>query len=304
MARLDTEEIPLSRKRFETLDRLTVMKAQEITTYRCSDYLETLPQSSDNIDEWCRLQMIGWCFQVIDYIHFNRETVIVAISYLDRFLSGGSPRAKIVMRNRKEYQLAAMTTLYMAIKLYEPTIITTTLLSQLSKGGYSPSEFMQMEIDILFGLQWLLNGPTPMSFLGMYQSLLPSRICGISTDEIIESARYQIEVSVGDYKLAIQRPSNVAIAALVQSVKRITSAQELTEYRSKVMAVIETSTGFSGYSAGIRTISKIMTKCNKSPSIQSRMHMDATIRQSECHSTNTGRKIHDSHSNSPRGISN
>jgi hypothetical protein len=298
----DAEGRLLPRERSEIMDRLKVMKAQEVTTYLCSDYLENLPKSSDNIDEWCRLKMIGWCFQVIDYISFRRETVIIAISYLDRFLSAGSPRAKSVMHSRKEYQLAAMTTLYMAIKLFEPTIITTTLLSQLSKGGYSPSDFLQMEVDILFGVKWLLNGPTAMTFLEMYHNLMPSSIAGITNDKIMQHARYQIELSTSDYKLVNQNPSNVAIAAMVQSVKKITSAPELTLSRPKLMKTIENLTGVSGYSASIRQISKIMERCDRMPIIQSRRHIDATMSQTiKRHGTS---KLHGSHSSSPRGISN
>jgi lipoyl(octanoyl) transferase len=47
---------------------------------------------------------------VIDHFDFSREVVSVSIHYLDRFLAAFPV-------NKKTFQLAAMTTLYLAIKV-------------------------------------------------------------------------------------------------------------------------------------------------------------------------------------------
>ena len=133
----------------QIMDRLNVMKIQEATNYRCADYLSNLPAAPHHVDTWCRLKRIEWCFQVIDFIKFSRETVVIAIAYLDRFMSSSSPRALQVLQDRKEFQLATMTALYVAIKLHEPTQIGISLLTELSRGSFTEQDFKQMEMDLL-----------------------------------------------------------------------------------------------------------------------------------------------------------
>ena len=99
--------------------------------------------------------MVLWCYSVIDYVSFNRETVLIAISYLDRFISTRSERARLVVKDRREYQLAAMTSLYMAIKLFEPKKINMECLAELSRGSYTSSDLSGMEADMLFVLNKL-----------------------------------------------------------------------------------------------------------------------------------------------------
>lgn len=284
------------------MDYLAAMKKQEANGYTCSDYLRNIPKSPDHVDEWCRLKMIEWCFQVIDYINFSRKTVIISVSYLDRFLSSDSPRAKSVMRDRKEYQLAAMTSLYMAIKMFEPTIISTTLLSELSKGGYSSAEFLQMEMDILFGLNWLLSGPTALSFLEIYHYLMPSSISGMITEEIIHYARYQIELSTSDYELAKQNPSNVAIAAVIQGAKCMSSASLSTLNCARMTEELENIVGNKLDFGCISWISNRMEKCNNGmPIIKIRRRTEESCLLSPIENHNRN-KVNGSQ-NSPRGIS-
>jgi hypothetical protein len=204
-------------------ERLNVMKSQEDSLYCCSDYFkEQQSRSTDGgtIDHVCRLKMTQWCYTVIDYIKFRRETVTIAMSYLDRFLCSGCPRAEQVMHCRREYQLASMTTLFMAIKINEPVLIDMNLLTELSKGIYTHEDFKKMETDILFGLNWLVNGPTPQSFalhlVSLMKQKIPNPRLHSPTDysNLLELATYQIELSVGEYKLMTQKPSVIATAAI------------------------------------------------------------------------------------------
>lgn len=212
----------------EIRDRLGVMRSQEDSIYCCSDYLQSLPHSdSGTIDQLCRLKMAQWCFNVIDYIEFRRETVSIAMSYLDRFLCSGSPRAEQVINCRKEYQLASMATLFMAIKINEPVIVDVTMLADLSKGLYTPKDFRQMEIDVLFALNWRVNGPTAQSFvahlLTLMQKQMPNRPVH-DLQKILDQAMYQVELSAGDYELMTQKPSVIATASIRNCVEKTSPA--------------------------------------------------------------------------------
>lgn len=79
---------------------------------------------------------------MVDHFDFSREVVAVAMSYLDRYLC-----ARKV--NKKMFQLAAMTSLFVAIKLYEPSALKLSSLTGLSRGFFTPEHIIAMEQSIL-----------------------------------------------------------------------------------------------------------------------------------------------------------
>ncbi len=219
------------------IDRLLAMKQQESQRYQRSDYLRAATLREKSIDSWCRFKMVQWCYSVIDFARFSRETVSVSMSYLDRFLCSNSPRSQRVMHDRKEYQLAAMTCLYIAIKIFEPKMIETTLLSELSRGCYSPQDIKNMEIQILFDLKWHLNDPTPLSYLTNFLDLVTyENGAAFDRKALFDLARYQIELSVLDYKLMTKSSYDIAIAALTSSFSLIFSDRGITGSHSNILS--------------------------------------------------------------------
>lgn len=226
-------------------DRLHIMRVQEDSTYICTDYL-TRPRTrgGDTIDSLCRFKMTEWCYTVIDYIKFRRETVSIAMDYLDRFLCSGSARAEQVMNSRREYQLASMTTLFMAIKINEPVVVDIGLMTELSKGVYNKSDFKQMETDILFGLNWYVNGPTAHSFALHLLTLMQQKqelmlSMGVASPSVnygklLKLASYKIELAVGEHKLMTQKPSVIATASIWSCI------EDLSESNSSIMTLHQT----------------------------------------------------------------
>lgn len=146
-------------------DRIAALCRQESSAYQCENYLspefQTRPQdtmmdsvllcnnescdssnSTGRINECWREKICEWAYQVIDHFDFNREVVAVSLSYLDRFLSTRSVSKKV-------FQLAAMTSLYMAIKLYEPTTLKISSFVELSRGYFTIEHIIAMEETIL-----------------------------------------------------------------------------------------------------------------------------------------------------------
>jgi hypothetical protein len=286
----------------QIMDRLNVMKVQEAMHYRCADYLSDLPSDSHHVDSWCRSKMIEWCFQVIDFIDFSRETVVIAIAYLDRFMSSGSPRALQVLQDRKEFQLATMTAFYVAIKLHEPKLIDISVLTELSHGSYTEQDFKQMEMDLLSSLSWQLNGPTAITFLEHYIVLLPLERYHIPIDAVLESARYQIELSLNDYALVGMHPSKVAVAAIVQSIKKATASSKLASVRPQLSKALQDLCGIDLGSAGLRETLKLLEHDDKMQTISSRRHSTSPILKTKRLGYGSIKK--GSHSSSPRSVLN
>ena len=161
--------------------------------------------------------MCEWCYQVVDFRKFRRETVGIGMSYLDRYLC--SPKGKKALGDRKEYQLVAMTCLYIAIKLHEPLEMETSLLADLSRGCYTEMEFANMDQTILESLIWRVNGPTSLGFVQNYLMHLTSTLGHIVhpavATAVFDYARYQTELAVADHAFVSIRPSvAVGLAAV------------------------------------------------------------------------------------------
>jgi len=209
----------------EVADCLRTMRIQEETTYRIKDYLADSAgirkRASKPVDADCRIKMCEWCYQVVDFCKFRRETVGIGMSYLDRYLSTSDGRSALC--NRKEYQLAAMTALYVAIKLHEPLEMETSLLADLSRGCYNEMEFVEMEQVILLSLKWRVNGPTALGFVQHYMTFLPSSVHPCVAEAIFDYARYQIELATADQTFVNVRPSEVGLAALLNALEGMDS---------------------------------------------------------------------------------
>ncbi len=149
-------------------ERMDVMLHQEACFYKTEDYLAPHFQqqlstisanpfflsssgshsssksssSTSSINEIWREKICEWAYQVIDHFDYSREVVGVAIHYLDRYLATRSV-------NKKLFQLAAMTSLFLAIKLYEPGKISMASMIELSRGYFSVDQMIAMEASIL-----------------------------------------------------------------------------------------------------------------------------------------------------------
>jgi Cyclin, N-terminal domain len=158
----------------DLLERIDVMLRQEASVYKTEDYLapefqhklsllmtddsgdEIVPlscsgtvnsssctsSSSGGINELWREKICEWSYQVIDHFDFSREVVSVSIHLLDRYLSTRTV-------NKKVFQLAAMTTLFLAIKLYEPGKLSMSSMIELSRGFFLVEQMAAMEVSIL-----------------------------------------------------------------------------------------------------------------------------------------------------------
>jgi hypothetical protein len=202
-------------------DRISIMLIQEENEYACFDYLaaneDIRKKAAKPVDEDCRVKMAEWCYQVVDFCKFRRETVGIGMSYLDRYLC--SSKGKKALGDRKEYQLVAMTCLYIAIKLHEPLEMETSLLADLSRGCYTEMEFANMEQLILEGIDWRVSGPTPLAFVLHFLTFLPNNISPSVEEAIFDYARYQTEIAIANHSFVKIKPSVIGMAALINSIE-------------------------------------------------------------------------------------
>lgn len=248
---------------FEVTERLAAMQRQE-SSYLPVNYLDRLDRSpssqeDDDITRSSRSKMAHWCYQLTDICTFRRETVARAMSYLDRFLAAGqasqsSPsartyhqrRAAEALDDKREYQLASMCCLYVAVKMFEPLSMDASLLSEISHGCYSTAEILSMETSILHVLEWRLNGPTAQDFATHLVAMLEPSTYRYSIDtvkSILDSMMHQIEIAAADYDVALVAPSAVAVASLINAFEGMSqdalSSKARRSFFSKVVNSVE-----------------------------------------------------------------
>mmetsp|Transcript_15649 Transcript_15649/g.23036 ORF Transcript_15649/g.23036 Transcript_15649/m.23036 type:complete len:336 (+) Transcript_15649:119-1126(+) len=226
-----TDEIP------DLQGSITVMLEQESTKYRCRDYLAQPPvqsapatgnstsegssasnlSSSSRVNEMWREKICKWKFHILDHFDINREIVSISMSFLDRFLS-------IHQVNQKVFQLAAMTTLFLAIKLNKQGSLKVSSLIELSRGCFKAVHIAVMEKHILRDLSWHVHPPTPHCFVRHFLCLVP--FSGSIDDnhlkrETLDLSLYSVELSVCDYFFVACNPSSVALASIMNALDSI-----------------------------------------------------------------------------------
>jgi hypothetical protein len=204
----------------ELLETLQAMRRQEESGYRSQpdvysdgELMFCQPQHAP-VDSTCRIKMAEWCYNVIDFCKFNRETVAIAMNFLDRFMATPTGR-DLAMSDRKAFQLASMTCLYTAVKINEPQAIEPTVIARLSRGAYTRDEIEEMERRIVVSLQWRMHPPTAISFVRQFMALLPKGgISEMERETAFELAKFQTELAVTDSWFLGDQDSKVALAAL------------------------------------------------------------------------------------------
>eukprot|EP00538_Stauroneis_constricta_P013548 CAMPEP_0119546296 /NCGR_PEP_ID=MMETSP1352-20130426/781_1 /TAXON_ID=265584 /ORGANISM="Stauroneis constricta, Strain CCMP1120" /LENGTH=321 /DNA_ID=CAMNT_0007590985 /DNA_START=107 /DNA_END=1072 /DNA_ORIENTATION=+ len=235
----------------QTTATLLAMRKQEDTAYACRDYLNGGDDNDDAMmhdddeqdapaDVECRFRMIEWCYQIVDFCRFERATVAVAISYLDRFLASAAGRA--VLKDRTQFQLAAMTCLYTAVKIHEPEAMEPKLIASLSRGAFTPQQVERMEVMILNAIQWRVNPPTAVAFC---QLLLDHLSLGAHEQTaIMDLAKFQTELAVSDYAFVSVAQSSIGFAAFMNALEslQIIDPVRLMEFQFQMSQTLQLST--------------------------------------------------------------
>jgi hypothetical protein len=134
----------------------------------------------------------------------------------------------MTLQDCREFQLLALSCLYIAIKINEHAAFSSEHFSTLSRGVCITKEIEDIKI-ILNRLSWLINGLTSLQIV-MYLLLIMGIQCHLSKrvlNHLLNEVKYQSEKAIRDYILSIKRPSTVALKILFKSLKQLRSAGQL-----------------------------------------------------------------------------
>lgn len=211
----------------EIIATIQAMRNQEETAYQTEKYIQTNTnvfsakyKRTEPIDPDCRTKMSQWCFKVVDFCKFNRETVAIAMSYLDRYLA--TNLGQCALTDRRDFQLVAMTCLYTAIKIHEPEAVTPGMMARLSRNNYIARDFEECEVALLGAIEWRVNPPTALAFIRHALELIPlSMISEKERVHLMELVTLQLEAAVNDYSFIGKKASTTALAAIINALASI-----------------------------------------------------------------------------------
>jgi hypothetical protein len=153
---------------------------------------------------------------VIDHFDLTREIVGIGMNYVDRYLAASD--ARTIAKN--DFQLLSMTCLYLSIKLHEAKHImvpgassSMDTILRLGRGHYTLEQMEEMELKILQRLQWRVHPPTPQDFVREFLTT--------GDLEVQDLAYFMVELSSMDYFFVTYKPSEIAIAALLNAMERL-----------------------------------------------------------------------------------
>jgi Cyclin, N-terminal domain/Cyclin, C-terminal domain len=236
---------------------LAAMCQQEEMGYKTCPYLQQIIQSPQHhlmttttketaatssaldVDIQSRSNMVAWCYQVVDFCKFHRETVAISMNLLDRFMACPFAAVMAAKTNVKVYQLACMTTLYTAVKIHEPEAMDPKIVSTLSNGTYSPAQIEDMEMQILMALTWRVNPPTAMAFVRQFLDLLPAQHFFADSqrqrrDAVYDLAKLQTELAVAEYCFLGVSASVIAYCALLNALESVGMDAQALAYASAI----------------------------------------------------------------------
>ena len=220
-----TERVEMNKQEaYDAMQALLAMVEKE-QTIPPIDYDTDQSSSSINaVTNVDRQKMCEWYYEMADFLKIDRSTASRAMMLLDRFMAT-STHAHVAVearQNRDKYQLFALTSLFISVKLFERLNIQAEHVSYLSRGRYGAQEIIKIEIVMLTALQWKVSEASKVDYVDVIMKYIVPCMENvnhlISSGELLEKikelAMLQIQLSDFEVTFASRRQSIVAFAAV------------------------------------------------------------------------------------------
>ncbi|CAN6290273.1 unnamed protein product [Urochloa humidicola] len=169
------------------------------------DYFQKIQK---HISPKMRAVLVDWLVEVADEFKLQAETLCLAVSYVDRFLT-----VNVVTRDK--LQLLGVTALLIAAKYeeIESSKMKVNKYTDITDHTYTKQQVVKMEADLLKSLNFEIGGPTVTAFLRRF---IASCRGGnrTSSEKLVSMCSYLAELSLLDYDCISYLPSVVAAACL------------------------------------------------------------------------------------------
>lgn len=192
-------------------------------------------QISDPCSLIARKEAVDWILKVKAHYGFSALTAILAINYLDRFLSS------LHFQKDKPWmiQLVAVTCLSLAAKVEETQVpLLLDLQVEDTKYLFEAKNIQKMELLVMSTLEWRMNPVTPISFLDHI-----IRRQGLRTHlhwEFFKRCEALILSLVSDSRFVRYLPSVLATATMLHVIDQVETSNPI-DYQNQLLGVLKTT---------------------------------------------------------------
>ncbi|KAF8377592.1 hypothetical protein HHK36_030974 [Tetracentron sinense] len=182
-----------------------------------------------------RREAVKWMLRVNAHYAFSALTAVLAVNYLDRFLSG------LHFQIDKPWmtQLVAVACLSLAAKVEETQVpLLLDLQVEEAKYVFEAKTIQRMELLVLSTLHWKMNPVTPLSFLDHI-----IRRLGLKTHlhwEFLRNCERLLLSVIADSRFVSYLPSILATATMLHVINQIEPCNP-AEYQNQLMGVLKIS---------------------------------------------------------------
>lgn len=158
-----------------------------------------------------RSQMVSWSYLVMDSFGIDREIVAVSFNILDRYVA--KEMKSSIPITREDFQLFAMTALFIGVKLLEtfPRKLTALSLVEMSRGFYSAEDITMQEQEILRTLRFFVCPTTIIGFCRIYWDMFPAPV----SFEVKGVCQSLAESALSDTFFMTKKSSTVGLAVVL-----------------------------------------------------------------------------------------
>ena len=160
--------------------------------------------------------LVNWLVEVGTEYRLETETVYLAVSYIDRFLSSMSVE-------RAKYQLVGTTCLFIAAKyeeIYPPRVVEFALITD---DTYTVNQILQMEIIVLGVLGYRISGITSHQFVHRYCDMFQMK------GQALHLALYLNELGLLDGQTFLKYPPSVQAASSIVLARHTLGIEALSD---------------------------------------------------------------------------
>lgn len=216
--------------------KLETMLEQELELSTASD--ESITCRSDVPAAW-REKVTLWFYDVVDHLGEGRSLVYVAMNILDRYCD---QLAKSAPMDEDSYELASMTALFLAERIAGSGNLRVSQLTPMSRRGVELQDIVSTGTSMIKTLNFDHRVVTPFDFLPLLLGVTLPNVDTTTTQSVLETANYMIEISVCDESLSRRNPSYIALAAILNSMVAILPDSKVRSYCEVINRTTDLST--------------------------------------------------------------
>jgi hypothetical protein len=237
-----------------------------------------------------REKVAHWCYDVVDHLDESRSVVYVAMNMLDRFCAVSTTEENSM--DEQTYERASMTALFLAVRIAGSGNLCLQELTSMSRGEIKVRDIISMGTCMINSLTWEHRIVTPLDCVSVWLGLISQ---DLRSQRLLDSACYLVEIAVCDTSLSKSKASDVALAAVLNSLggPRSTEAKNFAKAVKDASGIVLNTLEFSSLCARLQGIySQSAESSNYSgPHLVLDDEGDEPIQAAFCHSSTVVRSI-------------